>query len=229
MQHQPIDKTAASIAPLHDTWGWKKYAGTWGITPPFNFTTLSTQEVNIWFAKTLISTLEAFFDLARVWQVSFGTDYTRADLAEPITLEWKLGESYENYIEDMLREIQQYAAPISTIEIKVDLYVYVRTPESPNQPIRVWVRELGEFEIRGGPEYGEPYLHFDIAHTLFYPYTMGGENNSELYFLNQPLLENALRCWEKSFGPICEVEGLLAGIYEYGFKPEEEGDATSTN
>lgn len=65
--------------------------------------------------------------------------------------------------------------------------MYVRTPESPNQPIRALVRELGKFEICGGPDYGKPYLHFDIAHTLFHSFSMNYEDNSdELYSLNQP-------------------------------------------
>jgi len=41
-------------------------------------------------------------------------------------------------------------------------------------------------------------------------------HNNELYSLNQPLLEQALRNWEKSFDVEIEPEGL-PGIYKYGF------------
>lgn len=46
MQNQSIDKTAAPIEYLFDTWGGKKSAGKWFISPAFDFTTLSTLEVN---------------------------------------------------------------------------------------------------------------------------------------------------------------------------------------
>ena len=145
-----------------------------------------------------------------------------------MVLEWKPGDSYGEYIEKVLKAIQEYPAAIEELEMKVDLFVFVRTQASPNQPIQAWVRNLGVLVIRGGLEYGEPYLYFDMDHTLFCPSSFYGEDNSELYGLNQPLLENALRRWEDSLGSICEVEGL-PGIYEYGFKPEEEWDVKPIN
>lgn len=227
MHNQSIDKTVPPIEPLNDTWGGKKSAGSWSIDPPFDFTNLSIQLVNAWYIDSTIGTIDAFDELARVWKVAFGPS-SESDI-KGVVLEWQPGNSYEEYIEHVLKAIREYPAAIEELVMRVDLLVFVRTEESPHQPIPAWVRYLGEFVIRGGPEYGEPYLYFSVHHTLFYPFSYPlGANNSELYSLNQPLLENALRRWEERFGSISEVEGLK-GIYEYGFLPEEKWNTKSTS
>jgi hypothetical protein len=38
--------------------------------------------------------------------------------------------------------------------------------------------------------------------------------------VNQPRLEQALRAWDATCGPIVEVEGM-PGVYRYGFLPVE--------
>ncbi|MHC5823413.1 MAG: hypothetical protein ACYT04_48175, partial [Nostoc sp.] len=215
------------IAPLYDTWAGKKSAGSWSIDPPFDFTSLSIQSVNAWYIDSTIGTIDAFDELARVWEVVFGPS-NESDI-KGVVLEWQPGNSHEEYIEQVLKAIGEYPDAIEELVMQVDLLVFVRTEESPHQPIRAWVRYLGEFVIRGGPEYGEPYLYFSVHHTLFYPFSyQNSADNSELFSLNQPLLENALRRLEERLGSISEVEGLK-GIYEYGFKPKEEWAAKSIN
>lgn len=60
MHNQSINKIAAPIEPLYDTWAGKKSAGSWCIDPPIDFTNLSTQEVNAWYINSTIETLDAF-------------------------------------------------------------------------------------------------------------------------------------------------------------------------
>lgn len=60
-----------------------------------------------------------------------------------------------------------------------------------------------------------------MEHTLFCPYSYSGEDNRELYALNQPLLKEALRNWEKEFDVEIEVDGL-PGIYKYRYLPEDQ-------
>ncbi|WP_138504658.1 hypothetical protein [Nostoc sp. PA-18-2419] len=205
MHNQSIDKIADPIVPLYDTWGGKKSAGRWCIVLPFDFTSLSTQFVKVFFSPSSESDIKG------------------------VVLEWQPRNSYEEYIEHVLKAIREYPAAIEELAMQVELLVFVRTEESPHQPIRAWVRFLGELLICGGLEYGEPDFCFSVDHTLFYPFSYhNGANNSELYLVNQPLLENALRRWEERFGSISEVEGLK-GIFEYGFKPKEEWAAKSTN
>ena len=62
---------------------------------------------------------------------------------------------------------------------------------------------------------------FSMNHTLFYSFSyQGGVDNTELFELNQPLLEKALRNWEQKFNSSIDVEGL-PGIYKYGFLPDD--------
>ncbi|MEH2068046.1 MAG: hypothetical protein V7K47_07750 [Nostoc sp.] len=228
MHNQSIDKTADPIVPLYDTWGGKKSAGRWCIVLPFDFTSLSTQFVNAWYIDSTIGTIDAYDELARVWKAFFSPS-SESDI-KGVVLEWQPGNSYEEYIEHVLKAIREYPAAIEELVMQVDLLlVFVRIEECPHQPIRAWVRFLGELLICGGLEYGEPDFCFSVDHTLFYPFSYhNGANNSELYSLNQPLLENTLRRWEERFSSISEVEGLK-GIFEYGFKPKEEWAAKSTN
>lgn len=216
-----VNQTAVPIEPLFDTWGIRKYSGAWVIEPPIDFTSLSVREVNTWYIDTMMGMLAAFSELARVWKVFFSP--SNESEVDGIVLRWQPENPYEDYIKIIIDAIQKYPTAVEELRMQVDLLVFVRTEESPNQPIPGWVRELGELVIRGGPEFGEPYLCFSIEHTLFRAFSYYGKDNRELFSLNQPLLENALRRLEKCFGEICEVEGL-PGIYEYGFLPDEEGD-----
>jgi hypothetical protein len=221
MQNQLINKTATPIDPIKDTWELRKSTGKWFIVLPFDFSSLSIQEVNDWYINTITKMLDAFSQLARVWQVCFHSSY-KSEI-KGVVLEWQPENSYEEYIENVLQRIKEYPAPIEEAAMQVDLFVFVRTQESPNKPIRAWVRSPSELLIDGGLEYGEPDLGFSVAHTLFRPSSFYGIDNSELYSLNQPLLENALRSLAERFGSISEVEGLPR-IYEYGFLPYEDKD-----
>ena len=69
---QFIDKILPYIEPLYDTWGSKSQAGNWAIETSIDFSNSSIQERNTWYAETMISTIDAFSSLARVYQISFG-------------------------------------------------------------------------------------------------------------------------------------------------------------
>ncbi len=98
-----------------------------------------------------------------------------------------------------------------------------------NKPVRVWVREfgnyvdIGKFEIfLDHQRYEENYVYFDISHMLFYPESWNHhEDNTELSNLNQLLLEEVLRNWEQKLGAEIDPDGLN-GIYRYGYLPEDQ-------
>ena len=217
MQNQSVSENLPSIEPLIDTWRILSNVGTWYITlDNLDFTHLSYQEINEWYYKTVTNTLEAFSEFGRVWKVFLSP--SNREKFKGIVLEWQLEESYQVYVEKVLRAIKTFPDIICTLEISIDLLVFVRTKQSPNKPIRAWIRNLGSFSFCGGLIHGKPFLYFDIEHTLFCLSTYYDEN-VELYSLNQPLLENTLRSWEQKIGKINEVEGI-EGIYEYGFLPD---------
>lgn len=103
---------------------------------------------------------------------------------------------------------------------QLDSHVYVRTPTSADTPVRVWIRSPVRLLFWGGPANQPPFACLEINHTLFCPISFAADlDNSELYALNQPLLEEALRQWEQHLGAqISEIEGV-PGLYQYGFLP----------
>ena len=113
-------------------------------------------------------------------------------------------------------------AQIYSLKVQLDLFVYVRTSLFPDKPVRTWISSPSEFVFWGASETSKPYICFEIGHTLFCPHSPEGDDNSELYALNQPLLEQALRSWEARFDPIDDVDGL-PGIYQYGYRPFPQG------
>jgi hypothetical protein len=217
------------VEPLYNTWGSKSQAGNWSIILSHDFSKASVKERNSWYADVMMSTVDAFASLARVYQVSFGSIPSAETNVDGVLLEWKLGEPYDSFLEKAFKAIQEYSVDIYALTLQVDLFVYVHTKESPDKHVHAWVREfgnsmeMGEFEIfLDHPRYKENYVYFDINHMLFYPESWNHhEDNIELFNLNRPLLEGALRNWEQKFDAEIEVDGL-PGIYKYGFLPEEE-------
>ncbi|SNT19687.1 hypothetical protein SAMN06265795_116121 [Noviherbaspirillum humi] len=216
MEIEPFHETPP-VEPVYDTWGGKTDAGSWCIAPNFVFKSLSVQEVNDWFAITLEGTLDAFSHVARACNIYFTSIY-RDDI-KGMKFDWQTGNSYELYLKNVLIATRTYPAPIHMMEIEVDLFAFFRTKDFPKTPVKAWARLPTQFIIWGGPEKRKPYLCLEMDHTLFRPYSRDGEENKELYFLNQPLLEQALRRWEERFGSISDVDGLI-GVYQYGFLAE---------
>jgi hypothetical protein len=227
-----VNSTCSNISladPIKDTWIWNQDTGSWSISLPYNINHLSTQESNEWYATILSKTLDAFYDLARVWRVHFGPVENK--VAYIVDFRWQQEDPYKEYISKVLKIIRDYPTKIFEIGLDVELFVYVHTQESPEKPVQEWVRlQHNEFFIHGGLS----YLHFDIGYTLFGPgnrdygpltgpYPEPDEDfiysldDNKLQLLNQPLLEKALKQWEECIGhPISEVEGI-PGIYKYGF------------
>ena len=207
-------RAAPPVEPLCDTWGVKALAGFWCITPSFAAPPLSTLELNAWFTTAVHESLEAFAHVTRAWRVS-GATIAEPNVA-PVALERERQESCEAYLQRVHEAIHDYPAPLYAVEVKVDVFAYFRTPESRTRPMQGWARLGDNFRIWAVPEHQDVGLCFNVRHTLFNPFSQDGEDNYELYALNQPLLETALRGWEQKFGPITDFEGQ-SGIYHYGF------------
>ncbi|MEM7590152.1 MAG: hypothetical protein AAF383_01280 [Cyanobacteria bacterium P01_A01_bin.83] len=211
-----------------DTWGAKKNADSWDLILEFDYNNKSIREHNNWYAETLKNTLEAFSSLAKAYAISFDPIYSIKDNPKGVTLIKQENQSYDNYTKTIFEVIKQYPADIDSINIGFDFFVYVRTEKSFPKPTRIWIREFGESNDLGGMlmqlsiEDEEAGILFSMNHTLFYPFSYPtGEDNTELFELNRPLLEGALRNWEQKLDGKIEVDGLK-GIYEYGFLPEDQ-------
>jgi len=217
------------VEPLLDTWAVTKQGGEWEMTPADDLSNTSIEERNTWYAETMMSIIEAFSPLARVYGVSFYSivDRNQKNKIKEEFIEWDFKEPLEKYLEKVFQAVKSYPVDIYNLYIRVDLFVYVRTEESPDKPVRAWVRECGdlayemadiEISIEPLMDY-EPYLALVMNHTLFCPdYWKYDLDNTELFELNKPFLEEALRNLEQKFGVEIEANGLPQ-IYKYGFLP----------
>ena len=225
-EYDHIDKNLPVVEPILDTWGSKKSAGYWGLDGNLEWRDFSVEEINAWFAQSLAKTLDAFSSLARVYKLVL---LEQAELGANIGGSFRLESDflYEEYIESTLNKIKQYPTSIYEVQIELDMFVYVRTPTSADEPIRAWVRNLGDVSINIDREDECAGLWLNMEHTLFYPFSyQNNEDNTELFELNQPLLENALRNWEQKFNSRIDIEGL-PGIYKYGFLPDDQWNQKS--
>lgn len=224
--NQKIDKNAYCIEPLYDTWRSKDGVGTWGMYLSFDFNYCSTKNINNWFASKIRETLDSFTGLVRIWSIFLNEMSIAGRDKKSASFNWQESTFYEDYLANLFKGIQEYPVPIDRLTILVDMSVFVRTKEYPDRPILGWVRNLGELEISLELEDRKPYIYLTMDRTLFCQFSyLYQEDNSELFYLNQPLLENALRRWEARLGEIEEVEGLLGlGFYKYGFLPDEQGN-----
>lgn len=230
MMEKTENSTLSCVEPICDTWGHKDNAGNWDISLQFDYSKKSVQEHNRWYANILKDTLEALSCLTRAYAISFEPICSDKGKYEGVSLIWQPDQSYENYLENAFETIKKYPVDISWIDVDYDFFVYVRTKKSFSKPVRTWVREFGEsielsrMMIDLSLEDKEPGILFSMNHTLFYPFSYNADNdddNTELFELNQPLLEEALRNWEQKFDAEIEADGL-PGIYKYGFLPEDQ-------
>ncbi|MEL6461354.1 MAG: hypothetical protein AAFQ91_24505 [Cyanobacteria bacterium J06621_15] len=214
--------------PLLNTWDYKQDAGDWDIQLASEFICCSKEQQKASYIKAVKMTLKTFSDFARAYQISIISVPDLKSQLDRVLIEWQPEEEYKQYIERTFVKIRNYPDKIYEIEIKVDLNVFIYTKESPYQPIREWVRcfdkslDMGEFSIDIPIKDEAPSMRFYLEHTLFYPFSyQNNEDNTELFELNQPLLEKAFKSWENKFNSEIEAGGLT-GVYKYGFLPREQ-------
>lgn len=211
-----------------DTWGIKKDAGYWNVDLKFDFQKNSVLEHNRWYTTVVKGTIESFSSLTRVYNVYFGSVPKFRKKFKGINIESQSYSSSDEYLEVVLKSIAEYPVDIEYINLKLDFFVYVRTKESFPNVTKIWIRKfdqstnLGDLTIYLNLEDQDPYACFNMEHTLFYPFSYQNyDDNTELYNLNRPLLEEALRNWEQKFNSEIEAEGL-PGIYKYGYLPQDQ-------
>ena len=216
--------------PLCDTWDYKDNAGYWDLELKFDYSKKSVLEHNHWYASTLKDTIESLSSLTRAYEIYFNPITSAKDQYEGVALRWQQNQSYEEYLENIFGAIRKYPADVNSVNVCFDFFVYVRTEKSFPKPVRAWIREfresieLNRMMIDLSLEDREPGILFTMDHTLFYPFSYNADNNddnTELFKLNRPLLEEALKNWEQKFNTEIEANGL-PGVYKYGYLPQDQ-------
>jgi hypothetical protein len=122
------------------------------------------------------------------------------------------------FLDGLMLILKKLKEPIWTLRIGLNIIGFLRTAREPENLIRVQIQEPTSFIIWGGPD-ESGFQSFSIGYTLFSD-VMIDEEGTELWSVNQPLLEKAFRKWEEQTGhpiEVVESSGDLP-VNQYGFK-----------
>ena len=215
-----MNNITTPVDPNLNTWGYQSDIADWDMFLSSAFIPKSLIEQKEIYRQVIMTSLNAFSSLARVREVTIVPIFDAPQKVKWAVLQWNKSENYQQYLERVYATLMDYPAEIYEIDCLVDMNIFIYTPESTKQPIRSWVRyfeeseAMGRFHIAIAIEDDEPYVSFDINHSLFS--CSLGDDNREIYELNNPLLETSLKQWEHFFNSKIEVGGY-GGAYEYGF------------
>lgn len=205
--------TETSAPPyLHDTWGFKKYGGTWCFEAPV----LQSPGGYPAGLSTLAKALEGIGRIARVEIVSPDPTPRRRRLEAP--------PGGELALDDARALVEGFGGEISIVSVLIELFAYVRTEEN-GEPKRMWVREPTEVALwaNDDKEGLQPQACLSMEHTLFQESSRQGDDNRELYWKNRPILGELLERLRAHFGPLAEYED---GVEPTGYPPptDDEGN-----
>jgi len=188
-----------------------RLVGAWGFHSNMNFTKMGMEETNIWFFEQVFNFLRAFFGLVLPDSVEIIT-YNATKRVE------KKGLDQMTFLDELMLILKKLKEPIWTCRLGLNIIGFLRSSRDPENPIRLQIQEPTSLIIWGGPD-ETGFQSFSIGYTLFSDLVLEGETE-ELWSINQPLLEKAMRKWEEQSGHVIEVtdsNGNLP-VSQYGFK-----------
>ncbi|OGQ06308.1 MAG: hypothetical protein A3F82_03495 [Deltaproteobacteria bacterium RIFCSPLOWO2_12_FULL_44_12] len=190
----------------------KQVVGSWGFHSNLNFTKMSTEETNVWFFEQVFNFLRAFFGLVV------------PDHMEVITYNAVKQIKKENlnpmtFLDELMLVMKNLNEPLWVIRLHLNLVGFLRTDWDPDNLVRFQIQEPANFVVWGGPD-ENGFQTFSISYALFSNQKLKGED-SLLWSINQPLLEKAMKKWEKQSGHRIEVvrgNSKDLNLYQHGFK-----------
>lgn len=199
---------------LTDSFERGHIVGTWGFNSNLNFTRMRSEEANVWFFEQTFNFLRAFFGLVLPDSLELVT-YNATQRIE------KKGLDQMTFLDEFMLMLKKLKEPLWTCRLNLNIIGFLRTSHDPENPIRLQIQEPTSLIVWGGPD-ETGYQHFSIGYTLFSSIVLEGEH-TELWSLNQPILEKALRKWEEQTGHMIDIvdsNGNLP-VSRYGFnKPK---------
>lgn len=190
----------------------KEIVGSWGFNSNNDFTKMSHEENNVWFFEQVFNFLRSFFGIVV------------PDSVEVITYNATQQINRENldqmtFLDELMLIMKNLKEPIWVIKLSLSIVGFLRTDWDPDNPVRLRIQEPASFIVWGGPD-ESGFQTFSISYSLFSSQKIEAED-VELWSMNQPLLEKALRKWEKQTGHSIEVvkgNSDQLPLYQYGFK-----------
>jgi hypothetical protein len=172
---------------------------------------MSKEETNVWFFEQVFNFLRSFFGIVM------------PDNLEIITYNATKQINKENldqmtFLDELMLLIKNIEQPIWVVRLNLSIVGFLRTEWQPDRPLRVRIQEPANFIIWGGPD-ESGFQSFSISYKLFSSQVIEGEGIA-LWSMNQPLLEKALKKWEKQSGRRIEVVKGNSNdlpLYSHGF------------
>lgn len=196
---------------LEDSLDRGHVVGTWGFHSRIDFTRMRPEETNVWFFEQIFNFLRAFFGLVLPDSMEIIT-YNATQRIE------RKGLDQMTFLDELMLIMKKLKEPMWTARLNLNIIGFLRTSEDPDHPIRLQIQEPTSFIVWGGPD-ETGFQNFSIGYTLFSSTVLEGDH-MELWSLNQPILEKALRKWEDQTGHLIEVVESNAGLpmQRYGFQ-----------
>jgi hypothetical protein len=188
--------------------------GTWGYNSNLDFTKMSREETNVWFFEQVFHFLRAFFGLVMPDSLEVIT-YNATQHIE------KKGMDQQTFLDELMLVMKQVKQPLWTLRINLTIIGFLRTDHDPDNPVRLKIQEPCSFIVWGGPD-ETGFQTFSLSYNFFKELHLEGEHN-QLWSINQPLLEKALRRWEEQTGHFIEVVDSNGNqpMSQYGFQNKE--------
>ncbi len=185
--------------------------GAWGFNSNVNFTRMKPQESNVWFFEQVFNFLRSFFGLVLPDSLEVIT-YNATQRIE------KRGLDQMTFLDELMLIMKKLKEPLWTLRLNLNIIGFLRTAHDPENPVRLQIQEPSSFMCWGGPD-ETGFQKFSISYTLFSGRTLK-DDHMELWSMNQPILEKALKKWEEQTGKVIEVADSTANVpvHRYGFQ-----------
>ncbi|MBX7149410.1 hypothetical protein K1X76_10050 [bacterium] len=174
----------------------KHVVGSWGFNAGRDFSKASPEETNVWFFEQVFNFLRSFFGLVLPDNMEVIT-YNATQHIKKENLE------QQTFLDELMLIMKNLKEPLWTLRLNLNLVGFIRTHHDPDMVRRVQIKEPSSFIVWGGPD-ETGFETFSISYTLFNESFMEGTDEM-LWSVNQPLLEKALKKWERQTGRVIDV------------------------
>lgn len=187
--------------------------GSWGFSSNIDFTRMSPEENNVWFFEQVFNFLRSFFGVVMPDSI----EITTYNATQKINRD-KLDQM--TFLDEFMLILKKLKERIWVVKLKLSIVGFVRSDWDPDNPVRVRIQEPATFMAWGGPD-ESGFQTLSISYVLFSSRPVAKANGVAVWSVNQPLLEKALKKWERQTGKRIDVvrgnsEDL--SLYRHGFK-----------